>query len=267
MLRTLEVSANIDKNIIAFCSSALITLAASIIKYFLEPCAKGDKIVRPRTSTDQNTEHWYFEERKTLETSISPKWINVLNKLILGLSDQQLASSLALLITAFAHHCTISNYHLNIVQDYAWFSCITHLSSVIALRGYWKEESRRRAFCTRLVLMFSMLVLLITAMIWGPEYDPPPGIAACPAQCTYEYASAAEMIAEVGLTTTTLSAAGIGQCVFLLLCYSMCFVFVVEWYRRFAIMVLLDVPGIVSTICNTRWRRYHTLVSLPGLNY
>jgi hypothetical protein len=93
--------------------------------------------------------------------------------------------------------------------------------------------------------MFSMLVLLMAAMLWGPEYDPSVGIAACPAQCTLEHASVAEMVTEVNLTTKTLSAAGIGQVVFLLSCYSMCFMFVAEWYCRFSMKILLDGPGIV----------------------
>jgi hypothetical protein len=235
------VSANIGQNIIAFCLSSLLTVGASIIKSTLEPSSKGDKIIRPRRSTDQNADHWYYIDMKS-EASSSPKWTKVLNKLILGLSDQQLASSLALLITAFARHCTISNYHLLIAQDLAWFSCITHLCSVIALRGYWKSD-RQHALYTRVVLMFSVLVLLMAAMLWGPEYDPYVGVAGCPAQCTFGYASAAEMVAEVGLTTTALSAAGIGQAVFLLSCYSMCFMFIVEWYRWLAVKVLLDGPG------------------------
>lgn len=239
------MSANICQNIIAFCSSSLLTVGASIIKSVLEPSSRGDKIIQARRSTDQNADHWYddIEIDMSSEASSSPKWTNILNKLILGLSDQQLASSLALLITAFARHCTISNYHLNIAQDLAWFSCITHLCSVIALRGYWKSESRQHAFYTRVVLMFSVLVLLMAAMVWGPEYDPSVGIAACPAQCTYQYASAAEMVAEVSLTTTALSAAGIGQAIFLLSCYSMCLMFVVKQYRWFAMKVLLDGPG------------------------
>jgi hypothetical protein len=258
---TIGLFTNINQNIIAFCLSALLTIGASIIKCVLEQSSRGDKIIQPRKSTERNDDHWYYVEERNSEVSISPKWTKVLNKLILGLSDQQLASSLALLITAFARHCTISNYHLNIAQDLAWFSCITHLCSVIALRGYWKAESRQPAICTRLVLMFSMLVLLMAAMFWGPEYDPSLGVASCPAQCTFEYATVAEMFSEANLTTTVLSAAGNGQGVFLLLCYSMCLMFVAEWYRWFSMKVLLDGPEIVCFHLLRMFKR----IPLPGL--
>jgi hypothetical protein len=71
------------------------------------------------------------------------KWSEILDRLIFNLSDQQLPTSIAILVTAFIRSCEISNYHLNIVCDLAWFSAIMHLLSVIVLRVYWTRQSKK----------------------------------------------------------------------------------------------------------------------------
>lgn len=56
-----------------------------------------------------------------------------LEKFILALSDQQLVTGLALLITGF-QKCDISVYSFTVVTGLAWFSCTTHLSTLLLLQ-------------------------------------------------------------------------------------------------------------------------------------
>ena len=55
---------------------------------------------------------------------------------ILALSDQQLVTGLATLITAFAQRCNISVYYFNLVVALAWFSSTTHLRGPASIRFY-----------------------------------------------------------------------------------------------------------------------------------
>ncbi|OCK73709.1 hypothetical protein K432DRAFT_312208 [Lepidopterella palustris CBS 459.81] len=52
---------------------------------------------------------------------------------ILSLSDQQLVTGLAILVTGFSK-CDISIYSFNVVSAIAWFSCTTHLATLTVLR-------------------------------------------------------------------------------------------------------------------------------------
>ena len=96
--------------------------------------------------------------------------------------------------------------------------------------------------------MFSVLVVLTLAMVWAPQYDPKVGSAGCPAQCTFVHGSASDLFNEVTEFSqeTLLHIAGISQAVFLFWCYSTCLMFVVCWYRKLVMMLLLDAPGFVS---------------------
>ena len=44
--------------------------------------------------------------------SAKEKWMEILDKLIMSLSDQQLATSIAILVTTFIRQCQLSNFHL-----------------------------------------------------------------------------------------------------------------------------------------------------------
>lgn len=52
-------------------------------------------------------------------------------RFVLTLSDQQLVTGLAVLIAAFAKHCTISGDNFQIATALAWFSSMTHLALMI----------------------------------------------------------------------------------------------------------------------------------------
>ena len=144
------------------------------------------------------------------------RWVKVFDKLILNLSDQQLATSFAILTTTFVRHCEISNYHLEVACDLAWFSTVTHLLSVIVLRKYWRQKTRRLVLCIRIALMFGVIVMLAVALVWSPRYLPPSGNGGCPAYCAFIEPDVSNLLSEfeffvqrtllnfVGMVQTTL---------------------------------------------------------------
>src|ERR1700734_1263414 len=71
-------------------------------------------------------------------------WRPILERFILGLSDQQLVTGLAILITGYYLHCKISYYHFNLVINLAWFSSTTHLATLLALKEYFKKRPALR---------------------------------------------------------------------------------------------------------------------------
>ena len=67
-------------------------------------------------------------------------WLRVLDRLILGFSDQQLVTGICILLIGFISICRISNYHFLIINNLGMFSCSSHLASVLSLRRYFQEH-------------------------------------------------------------------------------------------------------------------------------
>jgi hypothetical protein len=108
-------------------------------------------------------------------------WLQILEKILLGLSDTQLLTGLAILIAGYVK-CSISIYHSNIVLDLAWFASGTHLSSLQILRGYLVRHPLTRTL--RVILLLVMAGLLFSLVIYQGNrywYDWPPQ----PAQCLF----------------------------------------------------------------------------------
>jgi len=62
------------------------------------------------------------------------KRVEAFDRFILSLSDQQLATGLAILIAAIANQCTLSPPEFRIAFSLAWFSTTTHLATLDSLR-------------------------------------------------------------------------------------------------------------------------------------
>lgn len=108
-------------------------------------------------------------------------WLEILEKILLGLSDTQLLTGMAILIAGYVK-CSISVYHSSIVSDLAWFASGTHLSSLQVLRRYMIKYPVTRI--VRIVLLLAMGGLLLSLVIYqGNRYwfDS----WATPAQCLF----------------------------------------------------------------------------------
>ena len=87
------------------------------------------------------------------------RWLKILERVILNLSDQQLISGLAVLVAGLSLHCTISVYHFSLVKDLGWISATVHLLTVATLRRFF---IRNRSFRNiRFVMIFINAALLL----------------------------------------------------------------------------------------------------------
>ncbi|KAE9366901.1 hypothetical protein N431DRAFT_487371 [Stipitochalara longipes BDJ] len=85
-------------------------------------------------------------------------------KLVVMLSDQQLITGLALLISsAIQLRSGISSYHWQMTIYLVWFSSFTHLATLTLLRKYLKDNSVLK--WTRLFAMSVLIGLLIFALV------------------------------------------------------------------------------------------------------
>lgn len=86
------------------------------------------------------------------------------------MSDVQLATRIAILISGYSQlHCGITCYQWKIVGRLAWFSSLTHLSCLTLLRKYLHNHPSERHW--RLLFMFILIVMLVTAMVPTGNYD------------------------------------------------------------------------------------------------
>ena len=96
-------------------------------------------------------------------------------------SDQQLVTGLAILIAGFSQISSgISTVYWQVIVDLAWFSSITHVATLAALRPYFRKHRSTRIW--RVVLMISLALLQIAALVptgnnawpttWGPQNIP-----------------------------------------------------------------------------------------------
>tara|TARA_R110002003_G_scaffold9_43_gene800 strand:+ start:1400 stop:2413 length:1014 start_codon:yes stop_codon:yes gene_type:complete len=146
--------------------------------------------------------HRISDERKEL-------WVRSLTKVLLGLSDQQLVTCLAILIVAIVKLTTggLTVYHFSICTDLAWFSNLVHTMTLDVLSSHFrrrvkiperattlgqlpdesgtgKVKKRRLPLMTgiRIVLMSICGTLLIFCLVlegYRSWYD----VFACPADC------------------------------------------------------------------------------------
>ena len=91
-------------------------------------------------------------------------WEPILRSAVLMFSDQQLVTGLALLISGYVQlRCGISTYHWQTIIYLAWFSSLTHLTTLTILRQYFRDNPAPRLW--RGVLMLVMVTMLGFALL------------------------------------------------------------------------------------------------------
>jgi hypothetical protein len=146
----------------AFTLTAALTLLTSILALYFGLI--GDRPKHERSSIDKLFGKFISLDLDTPERLF---WSKVVQRLILGFSDQQLVTGTALLLAAFirlpAANGQIRAYHFSVITDLAWFSANTHLVTLFVLRDYFAKHLRLRLW--RTIGMLIMLALLVIASI------------------------------------------------------------------------------------------------------
>ena len=93
----------------------------------------------------------------------SIKYSIALQEAVLTFSDSQVITGIAILISGYTQlHGGLAAYHWQIVVDLAWFSSITHLTTLTCLRRYFRDKPTPRLL--RLVCMGIIAVMLTCAL-------------------------------------------------------------------------------------------------------
>lgn len=105
----------------------------------------------------------------------------VLTRFVLTLSDQQLATGLAILIAAVANQCTLSVWEFQLAFSLAWFSSTTHLATLDCLHEYFLEHGAVHNW--RVLGMVALLLLLMYSLVMNlASVD-----TTLPVACTFLY--------------------------------------------------------------------------------
>lgn len=151
--------------VVAFVANSSITIAIAYTSLF---CG----ILR---GYEENAiDAWFFAKLRRVPFFYPRKertafWNPIMESLVLALSDQQLLTGIALLVTAFLKHCSISVYHFSVACDLAWFASNTHLTSLDVLKFRFAERPSLRNWrvCLMLVIAFALAVATI---LQGNQY-------------------------------------------------------------------------------------------------
>lgn len=83
---------------------------------------------------------------------------------VLMYSDTQVLTGIAIMLSAYSQlQHKISIYHWRTTVQLAWFSSMTHLTTLTSLRAYFREHSKIAFW--RLVFMGVTLLLLVAALV------------------------------------------------------------------------------------------------------
>ena len=105
---------------------------------------------------------WAWTGRKP-----SDKWAEALEKAVLGFSDQQCITGIAILLSGYSqlslqNTSPLTAFNWQIAVDLAWFSSITHLTTLTCLRHYFRQ--RRALSIFRIACMAANAVILAVSI-------------------------------------------------------------------------------------------------------
>ncbi|TLD31534.1 hypothetical protein PspLS_02520 [Pyricularia sp. CBS 133598] len=196
--------------IAGFVASAVITTLATLLCLIIQrPSCDPDGNELPsynpidrylRRAVCRPVRSWMI--RRGLNPDI---WEGCAYEVVMALSDQQLVTGLAILVTAIIKLTkgTITVYHFNIATDLAWFSGNVHLLSLLVIRQHNIESvkpgsagrkrrnesthrrSERFTRWMRILLMIALAVLLLY-VYYVSGYEGWYGEFRCPVLCTID---------------------------------------------------------------------------------
>ncbi|KAJ4989502.1 hypothetical protein SVAN01_05037 [Stagonosporopsis vannaccii] len=105
----------------------------------------------------------------------------VVRRFILTLSDQQLATGLAILIAAVANQCTLTVWEFQLAFSLAWFSSTTHLATLDCLRDYFLKHGEVRNWRVGgMIVLLGLLMYFLIMDMASVNYT-------IPIQCTFYF--------------------------------------------------------------------------------
>lgn len=105
-----------------------------------------------------------------------------LRKLVLGFSDQQLVTDIAILLITFIYFPDrqISIYHFTLMIDMTWFASNTHLIILMILADYFMVHPSMRTWRLLAIIEMGALLFVATILMCNESWT---GTFNCPASC------------------------------------------------------------------------------------
>ena len=92
------------------------------------------------------------------------KWESTFRNAVLMFSDQQLVTGIAILASGYAQlPCGLSSFHWQMIVYLAWFSSLTHLTTLTVLRQFFRDNPTARLW--RVTIMLLMATMLGIALL------------------------------------------------------------------------------------------------------
>ncbi|KAF3040502.1 hypothetical protein E8E12_006928 [Didymella heteroderae] len=154
----------------------------TVIDSFQSCLPSEKKIARIRAAYDKTKSRILFGRPSKPHCKLTRRQREeVVKRFVLTLSDQQLATGLAILIAAIANQCTLTVWEFQLAFALAWFSSTTHLATLDVLQEYFLSHGAVRNW--RVFGMIALLVLLMYSLIMSmASVD-----TTIPIQCTFQF--------------------------------------------------------------------------------
>lgn len=118
-------------------------------------------------------------EENLVQVELQPRsnaWKHAVSHFILSLSDQQLVTGLAILVSGVSNQTTLTVWEFRVVLSLAWFSTTSHLATLDALRTYLESKPMIRhmrvfGMTVVLFLLLYMFILNLAVLPTGPGAD------------------------------------------------------------------------------------------------
>ena len=141
-------------------ATAYITLMMVLVHYLLDQDHTPNPV--DRVIIDWVARVWKVLIKDQPETSY--KWNKAIEDAVLMFSDQQLITGIGILVSGYTQiECSLSIYHWEMVAYLAWFSSLTHLTTLTAIRMFFRKQPTLAYW--RVILMGCTIVLLAASLI------------------------------------------------------------------------------------------------------
>ena len=164
-----------SKILIGFAATAYLTLLLCVAYYLVDHERPSNPLDRPPNPLDRyciDGFYGLFNKSTPSDNISSPsvkkfrpseKWAEALEKAVLTFSDQQVITGIAILISGYSQlRGGLAVYYWQLVVDLAWFSSVTHLTTLTCLRYYFQE--RQGLAILRVICMVVMAGMLGCAL-------------------------------------------------------------------------------------------------------
>lgn len=150
--------------LIGFMGTAILVLLITIVCYICD-CIPKPVDGTEHSALNQVDQRFLDSIWRRGRPQLSDKIKKVLEDGVRSFSDLQIIAGIAILSAGYLQlHCSVSSFHWQILVYAAWFSSVTHLTTLTVLQHYFQKKNSiiQRVRC---FLMFCIIIMLTIALL------------------------------------------------------------------------------------------------------